>query len=668
MRRSSSKALLALVLVFALLPLGVLGGDASSPRADFEPGNGPFQRTWQRTDQPVATGAVARTWMWGPEANTTVFQEDYFEAPGHKRDVQYFDKSRMEITHPDAVDDGLFYVTNGLLVVELMTGQLQIGDDTFLSFLPADVNVAGDANDPNGPTYAALAGLRSAPPLADDATITQVVDHEGNVSIGGSLAAQGVTTGHRVQVAGIDHQIAAPFWDFMNSTGLVNDDGANVIAPLFQNPFYATGYPLIEAYWATVQVAGTPRLVLIQCFERRCLTYTPGNPAGFETEAGNVGQHYFDWRYSGGTQEPAFDVQREGLSQPRGIDIGELGNGDYELQVAQAGEGDPSGQDCMDIGVPDETHYCIGLTGSVIGTVVGGLDGLPSLQVGNEINGPHDMIVQGAESGFATYVLVGLGADPAIRDTLKAAFGVDTSLLGTIVTPNGDGGWDILADLAAYEAANNPDFGVVESNPWQFEMVDDGLVVTDAGANDLLHVAFDGTITTLAVFPDTLASDPDGATVPMQAVPTGLSIGPDGAYYVGEFTGYPFTPGQAVVWRVQDGNGDGDALDDGEMTVYAAGFTNIISIDFDSGGNLYVLEHTVVGLLNVDFAQPESLAGGLIIVAQDGTRLAVETTGVLAPTGLAISASGDIYVSNYGIMPNQSGQLVELRHKAAPLP
>ena len=34
----------------------------------------------------------------------------------------------------------------------------------------------------------------------------------------------------------------------------------------------------------------------MQCFERRCLTYTPGNPEGFVVEAGNVGQHYYEWR------------------------------------------------------------------------------------------------------------------------------------------------------------------------------------------------------------------------------------------------------------------------------------------------------------------------------------------------------------------------------------
>jgi len=36
---------------------------------------------------------------------------------------------------------------------------------------------------------------------------------------------------------------------------------------------------------------------LVQAFERRVLTYTPGNPTGFVVEAGNVGAHYYQWRY-----------------------------------------------------------------------------------------------------------------------------------------------------------------------------------------------------------------------------------------------------------------------------------------------------------------------------------------------------------------------------------
>jgi len=35
----------------------------------------------------------------------------------------------------------------------------------------------------------------------------------------------------------------------------------------------------------------------VQVFERRVLTYTPSNPSGWQVEAGNVGQHYYAWRY-----------------------------------------------------------------------------------------------------------------------------------------------------------------------------------------------------------------------------------------------------------------------------------------------------------------------------------------------------------------------------------
>jgi hypothetical protein len=81
-------------------------------------------------------------------------------------------------------------------------------------------------------------------------------------------------------------------------------------APLFQNPFYATGYPITEAYWTNVNVQGVDQLVLLQCFERRCLTFTPANPLGWQVEAGNVGQHYYAWRYGGPPISPVADGAR----------------------------------------------------------------------------------------------------------------------------------------------------------------------------------------------------------------------------------------------------------------------------------------------------------------------------------------------------------------------
>ncbi len=284
--------IIAALPVLALLIFSVYTALAAPP------GNEHFQRTWQRTDKPVLDGLTARTWMWGPEANTNIIQEPYAEAPDGIRDVQYFDKSRMEITQPEAGSSSIWYVTNGLLVVELITGNMQIGDAMFDPRSPATVNVAGDADDPSGPTYATFGSLLDAAPLAPATVIASRVDRAAILTDDPLLAAHDVTAAIIDDVT--NHAIATPFWEFMNSSGTVYENGQFVDSQLFENPYFATGRPITEAYWANVKVAGTYRDVLIQCFERRCLTYTPGNPEGFVVEAGNVGQHYYAWRYGGG--------------------------------------------------------------------------------------------------------------------------------------------------------------------------------------------------------------------------------------------------------------------------------------------------------------------------------------------------------------------------------
>jgi hypothetical protein len=253
--------------------------------------------TWSRVDRPVETDQVARTWLWGPQDTSFQRTEQYADSPGGKRTVVYFDKSRMEISDPNADPGSSWFVANGLLVVELTSGSMQVGDSDFVQRAPAAINVAGDPDDSSGPTYATFGGLTSAAPTAEGATIAARLARDGTLSDEAQLAEYGVTAAHRVTVNGIDHTIAAPFWAFMNSRGLVFEDDHYQTDQLFPDVFYATGYPISEAYWARVTVLGTSKDVLIQCFERRCLTYTPDNPDGWKVEAGNVGQHYFTWRY-----------------------------------------------------------------------------------------------------------------------------------------------------------------------------------------------------------------------------------------------------------------------------------------------------------------------------------------------------------------------------------
>jgi len=256
-----------------------------------------FQRTWARTDQPVMSDVVDRTWMWGPSGFSKAFAEPYAESVGGVRLVQYFEKSRMEITDIEAVDDSVWYVSNGLLVNELVAGRVQTGHSQFLDAQPAQVNVAGDPGE--RPTYADINAwdLRSQTARPIGTLINQRLDADGNASVDPDLDQYGVTAAERVMVTGIDHTVASVFWSFMTSQAVVFEDDQYLTANLFENAYYATGYPITEAWWSRIAVGGQERDLLWQCFERRCLTYTPSNAAEWRVEAGNVGQHYYRWRY-----------------------------------------------------------------------------------------------------------------------------------------------------------------------------------------------------------------------------------------------------------------------------------------------------------------------------------------------------------------------------------
>src|SRR4051794_30648871 len=140
-------------LFVIVLAVGVSGPDESTNVHAEGFADAAFERQWRSTDAEVASGAVKRTFFWGPEAfaHTT---EVYAESPDNgRRQVQYFDKARMELSKRPGQDPGL--VTNGLLTVELVSGRLQVGDTQFLQRAPATNPVAGDPlNNTLAPTYA----------------------------------------------------------------------------------------------------------------------------------------------------------------------------------------------------------------------------------------------------------------------------------------------------------------------------------------------------------------------------------------------------------------------------------------------------------------------------------------------------------------------------------
>lgn len=260
-------------------------------QANATPTGPPYAATYNQYDGPVLSGAAKRGFIWGPQVNASQ-TEPYVEAPGGQRQVWYFDKGRLELTNPQSGQ-----ITSGLLVTELVTGQVQTGDGARETRSPAAVAVAGDANAPNAITYATLNTVRTAAPRAIGSPITEQLRPDGSRGPATGIDTSGVTSVQLIPQT--NHTIASVFWDYLNSTGLTIQNGQPVNGRLFDPTFFVVGLPITEAYWTIATVGGVQKPVLVQAFERRVLTYTPSNPDPFKVEMGNVGQHYYQWRYGG---------------------------------------------------------------------------------------------------------------------------------------------------------------------------------------------------------------------------------------------------------------------------------------------------------------------------------------------------------------------------------
>ena len=331
----------------------------------------------------------------------------------------------------------------------------------------------------------------------------------------------------------------------------------------------------------------------------------------------------------------------EGLDAPRGIAIAPDGT----LYVTETGEGGPTS-----VTTPRGTAM-IGPSAAISaikdGTATRVVEGLPSIVIGQEVFGPADVAVK--EDG--TFVVpMPLGGGPELRDAVPAPLDEHLGWLVTIAT---DGTITPVADLVAWEAANDPDSvypgSSVDSNPNGVALLPDGgTLVADAGGNDLLWVGADGTVILVTTFPPTfdpgptdptVSPDPNASpvTIPTQAVPTSVVVGPDMAMYVSQLTGFPFPVGGASVLQVQQ---------DGTTVPYATGFTNVIDLAFGPDGTLYVLEIAHNGLGSGD------VTGGLWSVPAGGGEPTLLSTDLSMPGGIAVGEDGTIYVTTGASIPN----------------
>lgn len=352
-------------------------------------------------------------------------------------------------------------------------------------------------------------------------------------------------------------------------------------------------------------------------------------------------------------------VIAEGLLNPRYVAVGD----DGAIYVSEAGVG---GEESLappvdPIATPDAGASPValeegpggegsrGTTGQVSmispdGTQSVIATGLPSYSMGVESTGPAGITVSGGQILLA---VGGAGPATAVLDALPNENSV-------VSIDPATGEITLLADIGAYERANNPEPFNVDSNLYGIDVAADGTIyVNDAGGNTTYSVPAGGGDPTVVTVHPGIEVPADqappggnpfrGGANELDPVPTDIMSTTDGALLVSYLSGGPFPPGASKVVSVST---------DGTITDVAMGLTMVVGLAGGPDEQLYVSQ------ISTNFLGEMPEPGNVVRVLGDGTQEVV-VDGLMLPNGIAFDQNGDLLVVvNSVSMGEPNGQLL----------
>jgi hypothetical protein len=253
-------------------------------------------------------------------------------------------------------------------------------------------------------------------------------------------------------------------------------------------------------------------------------------------------------------------------------------------------------------------------------------------------HGHHNLVMTGLNSGAGPDGTFATGADGASHYPNGPYYAIVTggspeqlppgvpNQLGKLLAKwPGERAYTV-ANISAFEKANDPDGQGYDSNPYSVLALPGQILVADAAGNDIISVDHEGKMSLWAML------NHYGPTI--DAVPTTVASGPHNKVYVGEL--HSEVPHAARVWQYDRA---------GNPERKWTGFTTVTGVARGGDGSLYVSE-LFGGVCGLDQI-PDCFPGRVVKVAPDGTRTHVS---VPFPAGIVVHR-GQVFVNAFSTSP-----------------